>query len=203
MTAAEEDAWYADRRARWKPERVRLLLVAESAPDDGGDLSNRRFFYDDRLTRSDGLFREVVRALYDTPTLVSGDGQKRPWLAQLQSDGVYLIDLATRPVNNHSPQERREVLEARIHETVALARDLRPDGIILVKKNVFELLAVPMRQAALPVLHDAFIPFPGSGQQKRFRESFAGAICQLHGGPLRRNAPLDSPSDSSARPDMR
>lgn len=203
MTAAEEDAWYADRRARWKPERVRLLLVAESAPDDGGDLSNRRFFYDDRLTRSDGLFREVVRALYDTPTLVSGDGQKRPWLAQLQSDGVYLIDLATRPVNNHSPQERREVLEARIHETVALARDLRPDGIILVKKNVFELLAVPMRQAALPVLQDEFIPFPGSGQQKRFRESFAGAIRQLHGGPLRRNAPLDSPSDSSARPDMR
>lgn len=64
-----EDPWYAERRARWQPDRVRLLLVAESAPDDGGDIANRRFFYDDTLTSKDGLFREVVRALYDDPLL--------------------------------------------------------------------------------------------------------------------------------------
>jgi hypothetical protein len=39
-----EDFWYAERRARWKPDHVRLLLIAESAPDDGGDIENRRFF---------------------------------------------------------------------------------------------------------------------------------------------------------------
>ena len=55
-----EDAWYAERRTRWQPEHVRLLLIAESAPDDGGDIANRRFFYDDNLTAKDGLFREVV-----------------------------------------------------------------------------------------------------------------------------------------------
>jgi hypothetical protein len=64
-----EDPWYSERRARYKPEHVRLLLIAESAPDDGGDVANRRFFYDDALTGKDGLFREVVRALYDNPPL--------------------------------------------------------------------------------------------------------------------------------------
>lgn len=50
-----EDSWYSERRACWKPDQVRLLLIAESAPDDGGDAANRRFFYDERLTGKDGL----------------------------------------------------------------------------------------------------------------------------------------------------
>lgn len=58
-----EDPWYSVRRPRWKPEHVRLLLIAESAPDDGGDLASRRFFYDEYLTGKDGLFREGVRSL--------------------------------------------------------------------------------------------------------------------------------------------
>ena len=33
--------------------------------------------------------------------------------------------------------------------------------------------------ALLPLLHDEYIPFPGSGQQKRFQERFATAYAQL------------------------
>lgn len=83
-----EDPWYSARRLRWKPEHVRLLLIAESAPDDGGDVANRRFFYDDNLTSKDGLFREVVRALYEGPSLVSGRSAKTPWLEKLKADGI-------------------------------------------------------------------------------------------------------------------
>lgn len=173
-----EDPWYRERRARWKPERVRLLLIAESAPDDGGDLANRRFFYDEHLTGKDGLFREVVRALYDDPPLVSGPHAKTPWLERLKSDGVYLVDLATTPVNYHSPVAREAALRRNIDETVELARELDPVGIVLVKQNVFDLLAGPLRTAGLPLLHDAMIPFPGSGQQKRFRERFAAALAR-------------------------
>ena len=93
--------WCSDRRARWKPDAVRSLLISESAPDDGGDIANRRFFYDDTLTGKDGLFREVVRALYNYPPLVSGRGQKVPWLQRLKDDDVFLIDLAPVPVNYH------------------------------------------------------------------------------------------------------
>lgn len=174
-----ENLWYAERRSRWQPERARLLLVAESAPDDGGDLANRRFFYDETLSSKDGLFREVVRALYSDPPLVSGAGAKTPWLAKLQADGVFLIDLATAPVNYHVAGQRAAALRQNIETTVTLASSLEPEGIVLVKRNVFELLNSPMRDAGLRVLHDDFIPFPGSGQQRRFRERFAQAISSL------------------------
>lgn len=174
-----EDPWYTERRARWKPDHVRLLLVAESAPDDGGDIANRRFFYDEHLTGKDGLFREVVRALYDNPGLQSGPNEKTPWLERLKSDGVYLIDLAPVPVNYHSPSERAAALQRNIDATVSLAVELMPEGVVLVKQNVFDLLEGPVRAAGLPLLHDAMIPFPGSGQQKRFRERFADALARL------------------------
>ncbi|WJX99919.1 hypothetical protein [Curtobacterium sp. 458] len=174
-----EDPWYAERRARWQPERVRLLLVAESAPDDGGDLANRRFFFDETLTSKDGLFREVVRARYDDPPLTSGPNAKTPWLARLQADGVFLIDLAAEPVNYHGAEQRAATLRRNIEATVTLASSLEPEGIVLVKRNVFKLLNSPMRDAGLRVLHDDFIPFPGSGQQRRFRERFAQAISSL------------------------
>jgi hypothetical protein len=177
-----EDPWYTERRARWKPDRVRLLLIAESAPDDGGDLANRRFFYDDALTGKDGLFREAVRALYDNPTLTSGPNTKRPWLEKLKADGVFLIDLAPIPVNYHSPSERAAALQCNIKATVLHASELKPDGVVLVKQNVFDLLERPLRAAGLPVLHDSMIPFPGSGQQKRFREGFADALARLESG---------------------
>lgn len=177
-----EDPWYAIRRARYRPDSVRLLLIAESAPDDGGDVTNRRFFYDDYLTSRDGLFREVVLALYDRPTLVSGPHAKTPWLEKLKADGVYLVDLATVPVNYHSATEREATLQASVEETVELAISLNPEGIVLVKQNVFDLLERPVREAGLPLLHDQFMPFPGSGQQKRFRERFAGALARLASG---------------------
>ncbi|TGY33082.1 hypothetical protein E5344_14680 [Microbacterium laevaniformans] len=178
-----EDRWYAERRTRWQPENVRLLLVAESAPDDVGDIANRRFFYDETLTSKDGLFREVVRALYDDPPLISGPNAKTPWLARLQADGFFLIDLAAEPVNYHGARERAAALRRNIETAVTLASSPEPEGVVLVKRNVFELLSGPMRDAGLLVLHDDFIPFPGSGQQRRFRERFAQAISFPNGFP--------------------
>lgn len=173
-----EDDWYATRRARWKPERVRLLLIAESAPDDGGDLKNRRFFYDDNLAAHDGLFREVVKTMFNVGTFPGGPRAKTPWLRKLQKRGVYLIDLAPVPVN-YMAAERDAVLAANVAECAALAHSLQPDGVIVLKKNVFEMLENPLREASLPLLHDKFILFPGSGQQKRFREAFAAALATL------------------------
>ena len=174
-----EDLWYSERRARWRPDHVRLLLIAESAPDDGGDIANRRFFYDNDLTSKDGLFREVVRALFGNPMLASGPNAKAPWLEKLKAEGVYLIDLAPVPVNFHAPSERAAALQRNIEATVAIAIELKPDGVALIKQNVFKLLQRPIPKAGLRLIHDDFIPFPGSGQQKRFRERFAQALEKL------------------------
>jgi hypothetical protein len=44
-----------------------------------------------------------------------------------------------------------------------------------IKVNVFDLLFESLRQAGLPVA-DERIPFPGSGQQGRFREKMREAL---------------------------
>lgn len=174
-----EDPWYAERRARWKPDRVVLLLIAESAPDDGGDETNRRFFYEERLTGHDGLFREVVKALYAPESLKSGPEAKRPWLQRLKDDGVFLVDLPPIPVNYQDPEERDAMLRSNLVATVDLARSLQPQGIVLVKQNVFELLAEALKAAGLHVLHQTALPFPASGWQKVFRERFQQATTNL------------------------
>ncbi|WP_133163746.1 hypothetical protein [Cryobacterium zongtaii] len=90
-----------------------------------------------------------------------------------------MIDLASVPVNYHRARERNVALTTNVVDCVQLASSLAPDGIVAIKKNVFELLQEPLLSAGLPLLHDEYIPFPGSGQQKRFQERFATAYAQL------------------------
>jgi hypothetical protein len=124
------------------------LLIAEGVPNDGGNIGNRRFFCDDNLTGKDGLFREVIRALYDDPPLVSGPNTKRSWLATCEADGVFLIDLAAVPVNEFSNAERAAALARIVVETVSVAGNLDPSGIVLVRQIVFDRLEQPVRAAA-------------------------------------------------------
>ena len=60
----DEEPWYSLLREQWKPDSVHLLLIAESAPDDRGDPTQRHFFYADHLGGADNLFRSVVQAMY-------------------------------------------------------------------------------------------------------------------------------------------
>lgn len=176
-----EGPWHAERRSRWQLEHVGLQLVAESAPDDGGDLANRRFFYDETVTSQDGLFRELVRALVAKPPLVSEPGAKTPWLAKLKADSIFLMDLYAEPVKHHGAGERAAALRRNTEATVTLAASLKPEGVVLIKRNVLELLNTPMRDAGLPVLHNDFVPFPGSGPQRRLRQLFAQALSVFDG----------------------
>ncbi|MBC7595993.1 MAG: hypothetical protein H7288_19020 [Kineosporiaceae bacterium] len=162
-----ENPWYQQLRDAWKPQSVRLLLIGESAPDDGGDVHQRRFFYAEPLSHSDNLFRSVVAALYDSGKLTKGDS-KAPWLERLREDGIYLIDLSSNPVNALPPRERRAVLRESVVGCVENAKRLAPQGIIVCHSPTFQLLAGPLREAGLPLLHDNPIPFPLGNKRREF-----------------------------------
>ena len=86
-----ENPWYSQLREAWKPSHVRLLLIGESAPDDGGDPNNRRFFYSDRLG-SDNLFRGVVKAMYGRGSMAKLIGYAQVSTRQQFSDRqVFLL----------------------------------------------------------------------------------------------------------------
>jgi hypothetical protein len=167
---------YDDLRARHRPERVRLLLVGESAPDPGA--AELRFFYAPVLHKADNLFRGVVQALFDASPGRAGD-LKAPWHARLTAKGIYLIDLVPFPVNKLSGRERSQARRAHVDDCVAEARAVEPRGIVVCHKPTFKVLSEPMRAAGLPLLHQEGIPFPLGNQRAAFVAGFRAALARL------------------------
>jgi hypothetical protein len=174
-----ESPWYSQLRDKWRPQKVKLLLIGESAPDDGGLEENRRFFYAEKLTANDALFRSVVHAVFDVPHLDSRTDSKNVWLERLRDHGVFLIDLVPYPINGANKKvERSRARRESAADCVERAGAIAPDGIIVCHKPSFKVLSKPLRAAGLPLLHDEGIPFPIGNWRAdfvtKFRNSYAG-----------------------------
>jgi hypothetical protein len=145
---------------RFWPDEIKLLLVAEAPP-----AALDRYFYFTDVREQDSLFRYVARAiLKKEPTREN----KRELLAELRDRGVFLIDLSVDPVDGSPVSQHVPSLLRRV-------RRLQPAKIILIKATVHDAAYWPLREAGLPVAPER-IPFPGSGQQRRFEESFRRAL---------------------------
>jgi hypothetical protein len=160
------DAGAAARRRReraakkYRAAAIELLLVAEAPP-----AALDRYFYYEDVPRQDSLFRYVARAILNVePTR----GSKAELLGRLRDRGVFLVDLKRDPVTGGS-------LAAEVPGLVRRVRRLAPARIIVIKSSVFDLVRDPLLDAGLPLV-DERVPFPGSGQQRRFEKSFARAL---------------------------
>lgn len=156
-----------------------LLMIAESAPADGGDVSARRFFYHADRLGPDNLFRGVVAAMYGTTKEDLQATGKRPWLERLRDDGFFLIDLAPFPVNALTASERRQVLREAVPACVASAATLNPLGVVVVKADLFGILAQPLSGAGLSLLQDGPIAFPLGNTRDEFIAGFNLARSRL------------------------
>jgi hypothetical protein len=142
--------------ARYRPAQVDTLLVAEappSAPD--------RYFYFEHVPSHDSLFRHVVQAvLGEKPSR-----DKVPYLDELRERGWFLVHLAEDPFRD------RAVLPPLVPDLLARCEELAPRRVVLVGAPLYDLVYRPMMRAGLPVV-DVRLPFPGSGQQRRFLDGF-------------------------------
>lgn len=150
-----------DRAARkYQPDHIKLLLVAEAPP-----AALDRYFYFEDVPQQDSLFRYVARAILNTqPTR----DNKTELLARLRDKGVFLIDLKRDPVDGKS-------LAMEVPKLLRRIRKLDPQKIIVIKASVYDAVQRPLTEAGLPVVHER-IPFPGSGQQRRFEVAFSRAL---------------------------
>lgn len=117
------------------------------------------------MPTQDSLFRYVARSILKVePTR----DNKHKLLSRLRDRGVFLIDLGLDPIG-------REALAANVPGLVRRVRRLAPAKIIVIKAGVFDLVRDPLLDAGLPLV-DERVPFPGSGQQRRFETAFARAL---------------------------
>jgi hypothetical protein len=151
--------------AKYQPSAVRLLLVAEAPP-----CTPDRYFYFERVDQHDWLFRYVWEALTDEKP---DRALKASHLAALRDAGVFLIDLHEESISQPSAAE----LRPHVPGLTERCRSLKPRHIALIKSVVHDVAFEPLKAEGLPVI-DARIPFPSSGQQRKFLAAFRGAVAQ-------------------------
>ncbi|MFO0832371.1 MAG: hypothetical protein U0637_11110 [Phycisphaerales bacterium] len=155
----------ARRRAalEYRPATVRLLIVAEAPP-----CTPERYFYFGEVDKHDWLFRYVWEGLTgDKPDRT----HKPAHLAALRDAGVFMIDLHEDPISRPTAKDLRPCVPGLLQR----CSTLRPSAILLIKSVVYDVAFEPLRAAGLPAAN-ARIPFPASGQQKKFLDAFRAAL---------------------------
>ncbi len=167
--SATEDEFLLRRKAaaeKYRPAKVRLLLVAEAPP-----CTTSRHFYFEDVREQDSLFRYVCKGVTGS---VSARERKADDLARLRDAGAYLIEASEDPIADNA---KVRLTPAQLAALPARCAALKPEAVVLIKSNVFDLAYPALKEAGLNVV-DVRMPFPGSGQQKKFETLFAQALEQ-------------------------
>lgn len=164
---------YILERDKFKPENVKFLIIAESPPASGG------YFYFDKTTGKDSLFRETMKSLElfpETERMRKGIDKKN-MLSKFQAKGFFVIDVCYEPVNNLKPKERRLAIIREIPRLLSDIQRLEPEKIVIVKSSIFAPVKEALEKANLStkVLHKKPIPFPSCGNQKKYRQKLREA----------------------------
>jgi hypothetical protein len=167
VSLTNEELWYENLRAEHKPDSVRVLLLAESPPDPGS--SDRRFFYNSRLTAHDNLFRSVALAAYGLDKKALQRTPKVETLHRLQADGFFLIDAVGYPINHMEPGARQHAIQEAVPDLIERCRQLAPaDGVFICAKPVHKAVTHLLRQANITILNKSPAPFPLGNTRAEF-----------------------------------
>lgn len=165
-------------RRKYRPDPVRVALVAESPPQEGSG----RFFYLEDVDAGDSLFLELMKALYKD---ARGDAKavrrlKAEYLRRFRDDGFYLIDASQEPIAGETRAVKTRFIRTGLDQ---LQRDLveiqhEDLKVVLISSLVYEICCEPLRQAGFNVVNAEMIDFPGFGRQSEFQIKF-GRIIEL------------------------
>lgn len=163
---------YALARNKYKPSRIQTLLLTEAPPGNP-----ERYFYFEDVKRQDSLFLEIMGVLYpDLKQHYLRSGRKtelkEALLYQFQSDGYWLMTVSEVPFNV-TDKTLEGCLPGLLQRLTKYITKQTP--IVLIQAAVYDLCHPFLTQHGYTVANER-IPFPGSGQQRVFREKFAKVI---------------------------
>lgn len=171
-------AWTRRRTAarKYQPNRVRLLLVAESPPGD-----ESLYFYFEDPHSGDPLFREVCEVL-----LEQAPPDKATALKELRRRGVFATEL--KPDGPRA----KESLAAYVMPFLLNLGPLAPERIILIGGDVYDVLHPALTKAKLPVV-DLRVPSPTTRDPVEFRQTLRQALVRADLEKLIRPLPKPKP----------
>jgi len=173
---------YEDTRQGYRPDHVKVLLIAESPPPPSRVASSRHFYRSDEIRRDDYLFANTIKAMYpEAATKVESELEqdKEQWLRRFQADGFYMVEALDNSLEHAvTKQERQDFIAQNLPDLLQKVSKLadKSTKIILIKSNVFVVAAEPLRQAGFTVLNTELLDYPGRFNQKAYREKLAKLI---------------------------
>jgi len=159
------DAAEAFRRRRaaahkYRPTRVRLLLVAAAPPDDPAC-----YFYFESADSHDPLFDQIGYVLFEEEPA----GPKEPYLKVLRRRGVFVIELDPgAPVGEGTRADPEKWLAMRIDP-------LQPEHIVAIGREVHAAAAPELERAGLPLVPE-IVPFSPRTDRAEFAREFRHAL---------------------------
>lgn len=164
---------YEKQRRQFMPERVRILFVGESRPDQG------TFFY-----FADSLLYETTKdAFYSAARDLLA---KQNFLRSFAGLDCYLDDLCPHPVNKLPPPERDEAREAGVQPLAARIAKYQPDVVIVVLEGIARHVRRALKEARMAPEVVATLPFPTRKHRERYTTGLARLLRELRqGGYLR------------------
>jgi hypothetical protein len=173
---------YDKLRQTYRPAKLKLLLIAESPPPSAEIQSSRHFYRSDKVRKDDRLFVNTIKALYTdaaAKTEAQIEPEKETWLRRFQTDGYYMIEALTESqVHEVTKEQRQDRIGEVLPDLIDRVRELAsPDTkIILIKSNVFEVAAEPLRKAGFTVLNTGLVDYPGRFNQRDYREKLQALV---------------------------
>jgi hypothetical protein len=170
---------YDEIRRHYRPAHIRLLFIAESPPPAAEVQSSRHFYRSDKVRKDDRLFVNTIKALYPEAadkTETQLEPEKEQWLRRFQADGRYMIEaLEESQPHEVTKKQRQEHIRKNLPHLIERVRKLAEKNtkIILIKSNVFEVAAEPLRQAGFIVLNKELLDYPGRFNPRAYREKLS------------------------------
>ena len=108
---------YETLRKEYRPNNIKVLLIAESPPPTVDIKSSRHFYRTGNIYPNDRLFTNTIRALYpetaELPELELKEA-KQQWLRRFAADGYYMIEAL-------ETSQKHEVTKAQRQDRIARA----------------------------------------------------------------------------------
>ena len=146
------------------PKPIKVLWILESPPKSYPP----RYFYRPELTQHDDLYREVMKCFGIKPT-----NPKTHGLEIFQAMGHFLLDIAKCPVDKDNSHLKHQIFANCSAIFTKEVLELCPEKILIVKSNNYDLVLSRLKEIGYGerIVNDKPIPYPGSGQQVRFRKA--------------------------------
>jgi len=151
---------------RFLPEKIDILLIAESPPFPKKGIKSY-FYFNEYLPQRDLLFQLIIKAVYDH-NFKQGDN-KIKYLNMLKKDGYYLVDSINYPIdldkkgNKVNDVEKNKVIEEGKGEFIKGLEKInvsKNTKIILIKENIYRIFNNFLSENGFCVINEDKVNFP-------------------------------------------